>query len=485
MVVLRNGRTADEFQKPDIYIEELDPVADDSGKNKDPKVMAIVGRFQKGPLDQLMDVTKLTFSKNAGAISPDYPGSMAAYAAFKSGVKRLILVNVRGAGAAKASIILPNTNTEQAEDALKITYKVPGAYGNLCTATVEDGRNAGTFKVILEGPSSEREIYDNLENLEQASEAINTNLSSEFEAEVLFSGEDNNKLKNVPRAHLENGNDGSAPTALHYKGTSDSSGRKTGNELLKTSIMATDIVYDTYVSDVANAGLVKTAEDMNGFAYLSADKGINVTSAISLRSTFDSEFAHLAVGYAKSKSSGFVVPVAVYDCIAHVLSLTSDGTSGFWFEDVESVDLLLTDDDIEELTKNNVVCMWQQINENRDLVYGLMNDYTLSKNPLLRQTYRRRVTSLIEQELYVALTPYRSKHMSPAFEEDIEIKMRDFFNIKKEDEIIEDYQLKFADYGTSSNLDEFIRDIKVNLYNIADKIIIRLLSATNAITNEE
>ncbi|TYS55750.1 hypothetical protein FZD47_25315 [Bacillus infantis] len=483
MPILRNGVTADQYQTPDIYFEEQEiPSGDGSGAKK-PKVMAIIGQFEKGPVSELLSVTRKTYPKLAGSFTNGYSGAKAAYTAFKRGVDRLILVNVRGAGAAPASITLKN-NADPAVDGLKIKYKQALAYGNLCWATVEAGRDEGTFRIILEGPNTEMEVYDNLKTFAQAAEAINVNVASEFEAENLYSGDETNAVPALPDEviRFEGGADGSQPTAVHYKGTVDNStGRKTGAELLKTSIEATDIVYDRFVSDIANDDLLATALKMNGYAYIGPAPYTSATAAITLRAGYDTEYGHLSLGQAKSKSTGFVVPAAVYDCIAHVLSLTQDGTAGFWFDDIESMDVSLTDEDIEKLTKYNVVSMGQMINENDQLVYGMKSDYTLSKKETERQTYRRRVTSQIEREYYVVLTPYRSKHMSPTWEKDVELVTRDYFNRKMEEELIENYSVVFAPPGTASGIDEYVQDLRVELYNVADKMRIRLLSAPNVI----
>lgn len=483
MPVLRNGVTADQFQTPDIYFEEQEIPQNDSGNEKKPKVMAIIGRFQKGPINQLMSVTKKTYKNLAGSFLNEYPGSQAVYAAFNRGVQRLILVNVRGAGAIKASLTIPN-NAAMPADGLKISYKQALEYGNLCWARVEEGREAGTFRIVLEGPHTAMEVYDNLNSFKEAADLINSNPQSEFEAEDLYKVEDENSFPKLPTEIIkfEGGADGNEPTATHYKGTVDNStGRKTGAELLKTSIEATDICYDTYISDIANEDLLKTAEKMNAYAYIGPGVNTSASAAITLRASYDTEYGHLALGHARSKSTGFVVPAAVYDCIAHVLSFTADGTAGFWFDDIESMDVGLTDADIENLTKHNVVCMGQMINENEALVYGLKNDYTLSKKETERQTFRRRVTSQLEREFYVVLTPYRSKHMSTTWEKDVELVTRDYFNLKMEQELIKGYDVAFAVPGTAQGLDEYIMDLRVSLYNIADKMRIRILSAPNTI----
>ncbi|TPG70768.1 hypothetical protein EEL31_21525 [Brevibacillus laterosporus] len=245
--------------------------------------------------------------------------------------------------------------------------------------------------------------------------------------------------------------------------------------------MHSGVVTDTFVSDIMNQAMIKAAEDMNWYTYLPNAQGTNVAMAITTRNNYDSEFGHLSTGWAKSKDKGWFVPVAVYDCVAHLLSLVQDGTAGFTFKDVESLDVELSADDFESLSKAQVVCVGQMLDNERNLVYGLKSDYTLSKDVRYKQTYRRRVASLLESDLFIILNPYRSKHISKGMLEEVETITRKYFDDRITDEMIQAYQVSFTTPEQLGNIDAFIQDLIVDLYNIADKIRVRLLTAANAI----
>lgn len=488
MPILFGGRTAADYDVPDIYIEEQLPMVAEEPGGVTPKVLAILGVFQKGPLDTVIEVNgEADYRQKCGDFLDVYSGSKAAYTAFKRGVRRLLLVNIRGAGAARASIALMD-RAEIPEPTLLIFNKHSSAYGNECTCEVQNGTNAGTFRIILSGPGLAAEIYDNLTDPQHAADEINKH-SKEFEAQNAASGEAAPDINPAVLAATKftGGSDGGAVGQAQYLGTTDPvSLRKTGLELLKTSVIATDLVADVYVSDQVNSALAAAAEEMNAFAYLNAPYGSSVTAAVSLRRTFDTEFAHLVFGRAKSKSRGWLVPCAVYDGIAHVLTAPQDGTSGFTFADIESLDLQLSPADHETLTKNQVVCLGDLITAERNRAFGLKSDYTLSSNAKLRQTFRRRVTSLIENDLYVVLTPYRSKHISNAFLVDVELVLRHYLDglkgmdDKPESQLIQGYRVSFVPPEEVGSVDEFIEILVIDLYNIADKIRVRLHSATDA-----
>ncbi|SDH70195.1 Phage tail sheath protein [Aneurinibacillus thermoaerophilus] len=487
MPVLRGGQTADDFETLDIYFEEQVPEVPEKPLGVSQKVMGIIGYFQKGsPYEVHTVVGEKEFKQKMGDFIEKYTGSRAAYAALKRGVQKLILVNLRGNGAAKASITLKDRAAE-AQDTLIIRKKDLGEIGNDCTVKVTDGDISGTFTITLTVPNMKPEIYSNLSSVQEAVDAINK-LSPEFEAENANSKTEapNNIPAVIEATKLAGGSDGTIPTTTSaltslYKGGFDSNtGNKTGLELMKTSMEVTDITSDIFVSDAFNEELIKTAEKKNAFAYLPTALNTSPSAAAVKRETYDTEFAHLSIGHAKSKSKGWYVPVAVCDCIAHILTPVQDGTAGFTFADIESLDVPISDEDVELLTKSNVVCMSQIVDADGQLRYGLRSDYTLSKDKRLRQTYRRRVTSLIEKDYYIILAPYRSKHISPNVLEDVEAVTRKYFDDAKTVEIIQDYQVFFTPPEKIGNVDEFIEDLTVDLYNIADKIRVRLLSAADA-----
>jgi hypothetical protein len=483
MPVLRGGITADEFATLDIYFEEQEPQIPEKPVGVSSKVMGIIGRFQKGSPNELITVVgERQFKEKCGQFLDEYPGSKAAWAAFQRGVKKLVLVPVQGAGASQASIILQD-RASTPQDTIEIKKKDPNKLGNDCTVEVKDGSAAGTFTLVLSGPGIKTETYADLKTPQEAVAAINK-LSPEFVA--IDKNSSTPAPDNIPAVQeptkLTGGSDGGTPTATHYKGSTDSStGKKTGLELMKTSVEVTDVVTDVYVSDIMNEALIGAAEAMNWFTYLPQAQGTSVSAAILKRGEYNTEFAHLTLGHAKSKQMGWYVPAAVYDCIAHVLSLPQDGTAGFYFSDIESLDVPISDDDVELLTKNNVVCMGQMLNEKREMVYGMKSDYTLSTDPRYRQTYRRRVTSLIEKDYYIIMVPFRSKHISKGMLRDAMLVTRKYFDDAKTAELIQNYDVVFTPPEQIGNIDELIEDLTVDLYNIADKIRIRILSAANAI----
>lgn len=483
MRILRGGVTADAYATPDIYVEEQVPQVDEQPAGVSSKVLGIIGQFQRGSVNEVITVAGETqFKEKFGDFLDAFPGSKAAWTAFKRGVQKLILVNVRGAGAAKASITLKD-KAGAPVDTIKISKRDPNSFGNDCTVEVAAGTAAGTFKLILAGPGLKTETYDNNETPAAAVDAINS-LSKEFEAENLNSATvaPNNNPAVLAATKHTGGSDGTAPTATHYKGSTDgATGKKTGLELMRTSVEVSDVVTDIFVSEIMNGHMVTATEAMNWFTYNPLAKDTSVASAITARASYNTEFAHLCVGLAKSKEKGWWVPVAVYDAIAHVLSPVQDGTAGFTFADIEALDLQISDDDVENLTKAQVVCMGQMLNTERQLVYGLKNDYTLSTDSRYKQTYRRRVTSLLEKDYEIVMAPYRSKHISKSMAEDAETVARNYFDTVKDKEIIAAYTIKFTKPEDVGNIDELIQDLVIDLYNIADKIRIRLLSAANAL----
>ncbi|TPG74031.1 hypothetical protein EEL32_25580 [Brevibacillus laterosporus] len=366
MPILRGGVTADNYYTPDIYIEEQELDIPEKPAGVSSKIMGIIGQFQRGSLHEVITVTgEKQFKEKLGGFLEKYPGSKAAFTAFKRGVKKLILVNVRGAGATEAAATLKTTD---AKDWVKVIKTGPGLYSNDCL--VEVVATNGAHKVLLSHPDIKIEVYDSIKSGEDLVKSINM-LSKEYRAELVAEG----VPAEVVNQAFEGGSDGSAPIATHYKGSTDSStGKKTGLELMKTSIEVTDVVTDIFVSDIMNQAMIKAAEDMNWYTYLPTAQGTNVATAITTRNNYDSEFGHLSTGWAKSKDKGWFVPVAVYDCVAHLLSLVQDGTAGFTFKDVESLDVELSADDFESLSKAQVVCMGQMLDNERSLVYGLKSD---------------------------------------------------------------------------------------------------------------
>ena len=342
MPILRNGQTAADYQTPDVYIIEQTPKLDEVVVVPE-KVMAIFGRFQKGPVDQIMMVNKGNYKTFAGDFDSAYEGARAAYVAFQEGVTTLALVNIRGAGAVAASLTIQSTEATP-KNSVTITHKHLGKYGNRATVTIEAGTNANTQKITLEAPFSKTEVYDNVISAKALVDQINA-FSVEYTA-TLAAGQDAVKLKALSKEPLIGGDDGTAPTATHYKGTVDAQGRRTGLELLKTSVLVTDFVFDTTVSDIANTGAVDAAEKMNVMAYLQSD-ATSVATAVTARNAFNTEFAHLNYGImVKSKSGGFLVPAAVYDCIAHIITDIQDGTAGHCFNDIDTLTIALSPDDV-------------------------------------------------------------------------------------------------------------------------------------------
>lgn len=491
MPVLRNGDTADNYSTPDIYVEEQVPEVPEAPGGVTTHLMAVVGQFQKGPVNDLLVVSEQEFKKILGDFTDTYPGSKAAWTAFKRGVKRLAVVNLRGAGAAKSSATLMDRAAVPVQT-MTIRHKHLSEYGNTCTYEVQNGTTVGTFRIVLTGPLTAAETYDNLTSVQEAVDTINAK-SAEFEAENLNSASAGADAfpANALATALAGGSDGAALVEADYIGTTNAvTGEKTGLELLKTSAEVTDAVYDQYVSEAANQTLDDVLQQMNGFAYLNAARGTTIANAIAARSNYDTEHAHLALGYAKSKTRGWWVPIAVHDCIAHVLSPVQDGTAGFTFMDVESIDVALSQDDVEALSQNHIVSMSQKIvqdGQTRKLAFGLTSDYTLSANKALRQTYRRRVQSFIERDLFVVLDPYRSKHLSEAVISEVATIVRSYMDGLRgkpgdiNSEIIQNYSISFRSPEEIGHVDELIKDLVVDLYNIADKIRIRLYTAADAI----
>jgi hypothetical protein len=482
MPVLRGGVTADEYYNPDIYFEEQEPQVPEKPVDVSGKVMLILGQFQKGSPNEIYTVIgEKQFKERLGQFLDAYPGSKAAYTAFKKGIKKLICVPVWPNDASAAFISL-QSRTEQPADSLKITLKSPGRLGDDHTCEVANGTAPDTFRIILNGPGIPTETYDNVKSIDEAIQAINL-LSNVYQAELIAKADPQAPLAVIEPTRFTGGSDGNmpqSPNSVYKGGVSSSTGEKTGLALAITSAEATDIVADIFVSDEFTDALLEAAEKKNAFGYAQVAPSTSVSAAINRRNKYDTEFAHLALGYAKSRKMGWWVPVSVYDCIAHILTPVQDGTAGFTFADVERLDVMISDEESEQLTKNHVVHMGQMIDSERNTVFGMKNDYTLSTDPRYKQTYRRRVTSLIETDYYIVMRPYRSVHLSSTVIKNAELATRNYFDELKKREIAQDYSVSFTPPEQIGNIDELIEDLVVDLYNIADKIRIRLLSAANA-----
>lgn len=483
MPILYGGAKSSDFVTPGIYIEEQVPTPPEKPGGYTSNLLAIIGVFEKGPLTEPVIVNGLNdFLEKCGNFSSSYSGSMAAYAALQRGVQMLAIINVRGDMAKQAEITLLD---KDAKPTLAVRHMHKCEFGNSCSVEVQAGNKPDTFRLILRTPYGKPEVYNDLSTPAHAVEKVAAHSKDFIVEELAHEVQPGSNPDVLAETKLAGGSDGKPIKAADYLGKDDPvTYKKTGLKLLKTLPQVTDFVADKYISDQFSDAMLAAAQEMNAFTYIPVPD-TSIVGAISMRQNYDTEFGHYVLGQAKSKSRGWVVPAAVYDAIAHVLCPVQDGTAGFWFGDIESTDIPLTTTDIENLTANQVACLSWIVNEKRENAMALQSDFTLSADARLRQTYRRRVNSLIVRDLEMVTTPYRSKHLSDGWFAQYEIAVRHYLDKLKgrlddlNSEVIQDYKISFRRPDEIGNVDEAIEELRIKLFNIADKITIRLMSAAD------
>jgi len=471
---------------PDVYILEVPPTP--KGFDMLPSgVIGIVGTFERGPVGEPVTVgEEKDFVLKMGNVGTgQFSGANAYLAARKQGASNFRLIRVLGAGYGTASITLEDRE-DPASETLKVSAIYPGAYGNDFKVAVADGSIAGTFKLTISGNGA-NEIYDNLvmdKTSKQYALTVINGVSKNIILEDLASTSDGalaNPAVLVATA-LTGGSNGAALSDTDYQGAIDVNGNRTGLKALE-AVSDVEIIHVAEVgSQAVNSSLITQAENFNRFAVCNTPSGQTVDQAIAAVPNYNSDFATMAYGW-YNDDGGYVTAGGGYVCGVTSVISPHESPAGTTVNGILSSVIPIDRNEAIKLTTarmNSVV--------NLGAGWEVLNGNTLSSDVELEQIFRRRMTSLFERELPIALRWAKSKPhtYAPAVKnghrEKVANQIKSYFGSYKKLEMIENYSVT-AD-STNNTADTMaskmlIADPKVKLWNIADFIVIRLESGSN------
>lgn len=471
---------------PDVYIYEVPPTP--KGFKMLPSgVVGIVGIFERGAVGMPITVgDEKDFVLKMGNVGVgQFSGANAYLAARKQGASNFRLIRVLGAGYGTASITL-NDRGDPVDQTLKVSAIYPGAYGNDFNVTVADGSTASTFKLTISGNGA-TEIYDNLvmdaTSKQYALTIINgksKNVILEDLASTSVGALANPAVKSTTA--MLGGSDGAALNDASYQGAIDVSGNRTGLKALEAVPDVEIIHVADYGTQAVNTSLITQAETFNRFAVCNTPSGQTVDQAIAAVPNYNTDFATMAYGWYQD-DSGIVIAGGGYLC--GVLSVISphESPAGVTVNGIVGSAIPI---DRNEAIKLTTARMNAIINFGAG--WEVLNGITLSTDSELEQIFRRRMTSLFERELPIALRWSKSKPHTYApkvkngLRDKVGNQIKSYFGSYQKLEMIEGYSVT-AD-ATNNTADTMaakmlIADPKIKLWNIADFIVIRLESGSN------
>ncbi|OXM84606.1 phage tail protein [Paenibacillus rigui] len=504
MTIIR-GATSLTGLPPGLYINELAVPQSDEVATSD-FVLGFVGDFDRGPVNQYVMINEIPTKRLAeiaepvlGATTKSNAGNALLDHLDRAKVKRAVFVRVLGAGYAAASITLQDRQGTPA-DTLKVAARYPGTYGNVFTCQVAAGTNANTFKMILVSDFG-TETYDNLsmdpDDGRYAPTLIN-GLSAHFYLTDLNSTASTRLLAQPAvkaQSQLAGGSNGAALTDADRIGSIDSgTGARTGLKLLElVGNIVTDVAFADYSSATADAALAAFGLKYNTMTYCGIGSATTVATAITARSSYDSDFMQMVFGRYQSVGSQWTSG-ACLSAIVHAIGNVEDSGIAVECTWVSGTDKGLDFDDFTNLYTNQIAAFQLKPSAAGDgtMAWRLANDYTLAKTDVSgavisddenRKVNKRRLNSWIEKSLESVAAPWQGKAMTKKMKDDAERRVRTYFDLLKSptnplvSSKFEDYSVTFN--SAAQSIDQFVQDIKVKHYNTAEWILLNFQGGTN------
>lgn len=505
MPIVRNWK---DFSKlpPDVWVNEL-PIPQSDIIQMGDFVLAVIGKFEKGPVDQYIYASESPSRNLVEAVSDilgkpsdsdGFPGNQVLEHIKNAKIKKCVFINVRGKGAAVSSIIL-KSDGENAKDILKIEPKFgPGTYGDLCFAQVETGSD-NTFTLKLFSNGNNEEVFKNL-TMDKKSEnyAINTvNAKSQYFT-LTDLNDDENSFVNpaaISKTALTGGAEGSEITQEDYIGSFDiNTGKRTGLKLLETvGSIVTDVCYADFSSFDADEALASFGIKYNCMTYCGVGEAKTLEQVFEYRKRFDTDFMQMVYGKYEA-NSGAVIDGAALSAIVHTVSNVED--SGLSIE-CHWIKKSLNEIDFEQqidIYENEVSAFVLKPSASGDGSYAFRqaNDYTLAVTDVdgsmissieNRKVNRRRINSWIEKALFSVSAPWQGKAMTQAMKDRAAIRLRTFLDQLKEplnpleNTKIADYSITFDE--NAATMDQFVNTLKIKHYNTAEWVVLNYQGGTN------
>lgn len=441
-----------EYIYPRVAIDESDV-----GPRPTPSVslarIGIVGTFAKGPVNTPQIIGSLEqLISIFGGYKSGLTGFLSMLGATSQGANDFMVVRIGSSTIAYAALTLKDAD---GANAVIITAKTPGTWGNDIMAAVTAGTSGDTFKlIIIYGRALE--TWDNLtlDNLH----LVNSSLFTVAKAEAA------NKLPaNISSTPLTGGNDGASTTDTDYVGTIDINGNRSGLKVLETVNCAIVIAAGQYSNTIRNGLLTHCANTDIEYGYrmcvLNTAAGMSPTEAVQETNTMDSMRGILAYPWVEltDHAGQHIAPDGVYAGRLSVLA-AAQSPSNKQLQGINSMERHLAAAELKALTQARISPI--TLVDGRG--FRIRNGVTLASDPAWNQISIRRQFDKLEMEIYNATQWAISEPNTPKLREAIAAQIDNYLTLRKSESEIYDFKPTICD--DTNNTAESIQARKLNVH---------------------
>ncbi len=476
---------------PDIYVNEM-PTPQSNAVTMSNFVAGFIGDFDRGPVGSYVYAqktpTKSLLEKLTnvfGEASDDgNAGNQLLRHIDECDLDYVVLVRILGEGYETASYVLQDS---AGNDALKVSAKYPGEYGNVFAVEVQEDSTEGLYTLVLTSDIGGKETYKDLASVDAAVEAVSA-ASEHFVVESMVDeSTDTVSLATLSKTQLVGGSNGANLTENDYIGALDAgTGKRTGLKVMELAAnRVTDMAYIGFSSQKADKALMDVAEKYNSFSYIGVNNTKTVEDFIGYRKLFDSDFCQCAAGDVFALT-GAKISAACLSVLLHCKTNVEDSGLAKECIWISKIAPEFDFDQLQELYKNQVAVFTLKPSEaeNGALAYRMSSDYTMAKTDeggnvisdiRVRKVTKRRLNSWIEKSLFYVCAPWQGKAMTKKMLDAAEIRIRSFFDSlvspkNGDTQKIEDYSVTFD--SNADRIDAFIQDLRVLHFNTADWVLL-------------
>lgn len=425
-----------EYIHPRVSIDESDV-----GPRPTPSVslarIGVVGTFSKGPVNEPVLIGSLDqLVSNFGGYKSGLTGYLSVLGAMAQGANDFYVVRTGGATIASASKTLQNSVPA---NAVVITAKTPGSWGNDITVAVATGTTAGTFKLIVTY-SGQQETFDNL-TLDNVGDQVVSQFVTAAKVEAAAA-----IPANIAATPLAGGDDGAVTVDDDYVGTIDGTGNRSGLKVLDTVRCAVVICSQQYSATVRNGLLTHCANTTIEFglrmAALNTNEGLTPTQAVAETAAMDSMRGILAYPWVELSdlAGDLVAPDGVYAGRLSVLA-AKDSPSNKQIIGINKTERFLADAEIKALTQARISPI--SLVEGRG--FRIRNGVTLASDPAWAQTNIRRQFDKLEMEIFAATQWAISEANTPKLRQAVADQIDNYLTLQKMQGEIDDFKATICD----------------------------------------
>ena len=483
MAVIRSNNPSDWTLVDRISIAEVEApgAITDTGSY----VAFLVGRFERGPVDEIVRVTSAQHFKDVfGGYGVDFDGYQAVVNKKWSG---LHVVRVSNDSMAASTKTLQATGAYGLEDSIVLTANSVGAWGDQLKVAVlaaSDTSLVSGFAVRVrfydaDGDLADEELFDNIadiDSLPEDGESLYVNFAASVGATLspdVISDQD-----------LAGGSEGSFVDTDYVGSISDHRGL-----FVLRSRKELAIVVCGKASAVINAGVKATVDAMqNAVGIISGLTDMSVTNAIADVPTYRLDRVVYCFPYVKTYIDGALTTVLANSFVAAALTRLAahldiaGGSKADSFAEVIGLSKVLEESDYEVLNKAGILAMEQ------DDLFGhfVRNGVNTNLDVAKLMIFRRRMTDKLTKDIAQRLEFWRGKINSEKNRLAIKGEMDAYLEQKVLFEEIEDYSVDVEKLNTVTSLanGELHIELLVKLFSSLRYIVLHATVGERVVVSE-